>query len=122
MTTSPRSPTRTGTPSLAVHGDVLISSTVAVRPTPWTSNMPSAWRMLPPPTLQVVVLHSRDHFVERQAVLDEASGIEADLILLLEAAPAVDLGRPVHRPQLGLMTQSWMVRSWSASSPLPVTM
>ena len=49
----------------------------------------------------VVLLDRLDHLVEGQAVLDEAVGVDADLVLLLVAAPAVDLGRALHCPQLG---------------------
>ena len=50
----------------------------------------------------VVLLDGLDHFVEGQAVLDEPGRVDADLILLLVAAPGVDLGGALHRPHLRL--------------------
>ena len=58
--------------------------------------------MLPPPTLRLFFCDGLDDLVEGQLVLDRAVGVDADLILLLEAAPGVDLGRARHRAQLGL--------------------
>ncbi len=78
----------------------LIWSTLTVRPRPWTSSIWLFWRMLPPPTLLVVLLDGLDHLVEGQAVLDEPVGVDADLVLLFVAAPGVDLGHAVHRAQL----------------------
>ena len=42
--------------------------------------------------VEVVLLDCFDHVGERQVVLDEPLGIDADLILLLVSAPTVDLG------------------------------
>ena len=66
---------------------------VEVRPRPWTRTISPARRMLPPPTLQVVLWTACDDLVEGQAVLDQPVGVDADLVLLLEAAPAIDFRR-----------------------------
>ena len=97
--TSATSRTRIGTPSWAVTTMCPIWSTSLVRPRPCTSNISPARLMLPPPTLRLFCSSGLDDLVERQAVLDQPVGIDADLILLLVAAPTVDLGRAGHGAQ-----------------------
>ena len=74
---------------------------IVVRPRPCTSNMPPSWLMLPPPTLKLFFSRGLDHFVEGQVVLDQPLGIDADLVLLLIAAPAVDFGHARNRADCG---------------------
>ena len=53
--------------------------------------------MLPPPADEVVRPHRLHHLIEGNAVVQQLFRIDAHLILLLVAAPAVDLGRAGHR-------------------------
>ena len=55
--------------------------------------------MLPPPTLRLLPRTACDHLVEGQVVLEQPVGVDADLVLLLAAAPGVDLGRARHGAQ-----------------------
>jgi hypothetical protein len=54
------------------------------------------------PSQHVVGLHGLDDLVEGQSMLDQPGGINADLVLLLEAAPAVDFRDARDRTQGGL--------------------
>src|SRR5688572_8122882 len=50
----------------------------------------------------IVLLHRLDNLIEGYFVSIEALRIDSNLILLLEAAPAIDLGRAFDRAQFGL--------------------
>ena len=58
--------------------------------------------MLPPPTLRLFFATAAIDLVEGQAVLDQPVRVDANLVLLLEAAPAIDLGGARDGAQLGL--------------------
>ena len=93
-----------------------------VRPTPWTSSIWLLGADVAAADVAVVLLDRLDDLVERQLVAIEPVGIDADLILLLVAAPGVDLGRALDGAQLRLDRPS---RGSSAArsrrSPWPVT-
>jgi len=51
------------------------------------------------PDVSVVLLHCLYRLFECQAVLDEALGVDPNLVLLLVTSPAVDFGHPLDSPQ-----------------------
>ena len=59
-------------------------------------------RMLPPPTLRLFSSTASTTSSKVRPCLISRFGIDADLVLLLVAAPGVDLGHAGHGPQLGL--------------------
>ena len=98
----PRRGRGSGTPSFAVTTMPPICSSLTVRPRPWTSSIWLFCSMLPPPTFRLFFSRASTTSVERQAVLDQPVGIDADLILLFVAAPGVDLGHARDGAQLRL--------------------
>ena len=79
------------------------------------------WLMVPPPTLRLFAATASTTSSKVNPYLIEPLGINAHLVLLLVSAPTVDFGRALDGSQLGLMTQSWMVRSSVDVVPWPVT-
>ena len=83
----------------------------------------------PAADVAVVLLDGLHNLVERQAVLDQPLRVDADLVLLFVAAPAVDLGHAgngpklrlddpvVNGPQLGELLDPLLLRQLEKSYP-----
>ena len=97
IATSATSPTRIGTPSLAVIDDALDLLDVRRAAEALHEHRLRAFADIAAADVAIVLFDGLHHLVERQAVLDEQVRIDAHLVLLLVAAPAVDLRRALAR-------------------------